>query len=131
MRVEVGLEVLGHDIELIGDGEIDVAPGVAEQLRQLRLDRVAETAPWGKSMRNSAAARRAARGVVPATSCGNCSSSDQRFALHDPLGTVGQVHVAAAQLLELPGQAIGHARKDRTAQNEQLAGPNSLEQLQS
>ena len=42
MRVEVGLEVLGHDVELVGDGEIDVAPGVAEQLGQLRLDRPQE-----------------------------------------------------------------------------------------
>ena len=46
--VEIGLEVLGHDVELIGDGEIDVAPGVAEQLGQLGLDRAAGTAPWGR-----------------------------------------------------------------------------------
>ena len=44
--VEVGLEMLGHHVELVGDGEVDVAPGVAEQLGQLRLDRLEEDHLW-------------------------------------------------------------------------------------
>src|SRR5204863_6478700 len=40
--VKVRSELLGHDVELVGDGEVDIAPGVTEKLGQLRLDRLQE-----------------------------------------------------------------------------------------
>ncbi len=53
----------------------------------------------------------------------------QRFALHDALGAIRQVHVGAAGLLQLAGEAVGHAGEDGAAQNEQLAGPHLLQQF--
>ena len=83
----------------------------------------------GQMMRNSAAARSAARVRRPGDQLRQLLQLAQRLALHDPLGAVRQVHVAAARLLELPGQPVGHAGEDRAAQHQQLPGPDPLEQL--
>ena len=119
--VEVGLEVLGHHEELVGDGEVEVAPGIAEELGQLGLDRLQEDHLGTDKAKQG-------RGPFPGPRRGSADQLrqllqfHQRLALHDPLRTVGQVDVATALLPKLSGQPVGDAGKDRAAQHQKLAG---------
>ena len=81
---EVEAEVVGDHVELVRGRELDVAPGVREELGELGLfdvevdDRVGEAA-------EERSARATARSVRPETICGQLAQLDERLALGDAL----------------------------------------------
>ena len=117
--LEVDAEVVGDHVELVGRGELDVAPGVDEQLRQLRflhgeVDDAAGEVPEqliGPLGRLARAPRDDLRQLV---------ELGQRVALRDALRAEAEVDLPPEPADEALDQG-GHAGVDGAAQHQELA----------
>ena len=118
--LEVEAEVVGDHVELVGRGELDVAPGVREQLGQLGLLGSSSTIVVGERAGTARRPARRAAVVRPETICGSSKQLGHRLALGDALGAERDVDVEA-ELGEQPLDQRGDARVHRAAQHEELA----------
>ena len=84
--------------ELVRDGELHVAPGVGEQLGELRLLGCVVRIVFDVRWRNSASARSPATGIVRADDLGQRAQLLEGVALGDPLRAERDVHREPAVL---------------------------------
>jgi hypothetical protein len=109
---------LAIHVQLVGGGELDVAPGVGEQLGELGLLR-AEVHGRGAEPPEQAAGALAATLAAAADDLRQRAQLHHRPALGDPFGAEGDVHVAAGLGDQLLHQR-GDPRVDGAAQHQQL-----------
>ncbi len=116
--VEVESVVVGDHVELVGHRELDVAPGVVVELRQLGADRGQHDHVLGQQAEERAGpldgARRRARDDLRQR-----VDLLQRDALGHALGAEGHVDLEAGAL-EGVRDVVGRARVDRAAHDQQL-----------
>ena len=115
----VDARLVGDREELVGDGELHVAPGVREQLGELGLLARGPQRLGGQPPEQRLGPVAGGRGVR-ADDLGQRVQLLERVALGDPLRAEGDVHVLAA-VREGGGDVLGRARIDRAAQDDQRA----------